>query len=356
MKPLFDGIGKNSKILKSIADVYRGITQARRRAYDQGIKRYYRLPRPVISVGNLTVGGTGKTPVVLYLADKLAGWASVSILSKGYGRKSPRSYLTLHDRRELDAKACQIFGDEPVMMAKKLPSNVSIHVGPKRYQLGTMALDRGPVDLFILDDGLQHMELQRDLDIVLLDGQQDPQKLETLPIGPLREPIESISHADIVWINHCNPDGSHRIDMAWLKEMVPDAVIVKSRFIPGVVVTTDSDFEVNSESIKSKTLAAFCGIGKPTSFFHTLEEDGLNVKIKKAFPDHHFFTRKELIELQKEARLAGCTALITTEKDAARINQIPQLDITCYVQKLEIEILDGEEALWEKIGESIKLG
>ena len=346
---------KHSGFLKALSDIYRGIATARRRAYDRGVKRHFRLPRPVISVGNLTIGGTGKTPVVLYLSQKLSGWARLAILSRGYGRKSPRSYLTINDPRHLDSSACEIFGDEPVMLAHNLPDNVSIHVGPKRHKLGLMALERGPVDLFVLDDGLQHMELLRDIDIILLDGQVDPRLLETLPAGPLREPPEILNRADIVWINHCNEDGSHAIEESWLHDTAPDAIIVKSRAVPDDIFTLDSEIPLERDRLPEGKLAAFCGIGKPESFYNTLAAAGISIGYRQSFPDHYQYTRKDIVRLQQCAADHGCRALITTEKDAVRIDQYMKLDMTVYILKLRLEILEGEEAMWERIGEAIRL-
>jgi len=346
---------EKSSFLKVLSDIYRGIATARRRAYDGGSKKHYRLPRPVISVGNLTIGGTGKTPVVMYLAKMLSGWARLAVLSRGYGRKSPRAYLTINDPHHLDSSACDIFGDEPVMLARNLPDNVSIHVGPKRHKLGLMALERGPVDVFILDDGLQHMELLRDIDIILLDGQVDPRLLETLPAGPLRESPEILNRADIVWINHCNEDGSHAIEENWLHKIAPDAIIVKSRAVPDEIFTLDSEIPIARKDMPESSIAAFCGIGKPESFFNTLAEAGIPIGYRQSFPDHYPYSKKDIIRLQRSAAEHGCRALITTEKDAVRLDSCMKLDMTLYILKLRLEIIEGEEAMWERIGEAIRL-
>jgi tetraacyldisaccharide 4'-kinase len=341
--------------LEPLGGVYRGVARARRRAYEEGTRPSRKLPRPVISIGNLTVGGTGKTPLVIYLCEKLAGWCHPAILTRGYGRKSKRDYMAVPSPKLLDSRAALFFGDEPVMMARRL-KNTSIHIGPNRYKNGLKALDRDPVDVFLLDDGFQHVELARDLDIVIVDGGEDVRTLQTLPAGPLREPVESISRADIVVINHCKADGSHKIDMNWLRSQCPDVPIVLSRYEIKGMINAGTNEVADSKNFKKRKLFAFCGIARPQHFYSTLMEQGLNVVGSKSFNDHHIFTGRELSDLSDQAAALGADGLISTEKDVARLDTDKLGPLPLFFPRLDLIVLDGEENMWERIGEVLNVG
>ncbi len=346
---------KYKRWLSPLADIYREAARARRRAYEEGRKRRKRLPRPVLSVGNLTVGGTGKTPTVLYLVQKLSGWCQVAILSRGYGRKGARSYQALPSARVLDDRAALFFGDEPVLLARRLPST-SVHVGPNRYSAGLKALDRRPIDLFVLDDGFQHVELERDIDMITLDGQQDPRELKPLPAGPLREPVDALKRADIVLINHVNADGSHEIDLDWLRSLCPEAPIVTARLEPSGIYECRTGNLIDREEIESIPLYAFSGICNPESFHLTLREQGFQIKDHRAFPDHYRYKARDIQLLNREARSIGAKGFITTEKDSVRIcgDRLPELPL--YYVEVSLRILEGEEAMWERIGDVLHAG
>jgi len=335
-----------------VASLYQKAVQARRHAYETSRRPKKRLPRPVISVGNLTVGGTGKTPFVLYLCDKLSGWRHVAILSRGYGRRNPRAYVTLPDARQLDERAPLFFGDEPVMMAKHI-ANASIHLGPNRWRTGRLALDRAPVDLFILDDGFQHVELHRDLDIVILNGQEDPRRLGVLPAGMLREPAETLRRADIVVISRCTPDGQHQIDLDWVRSLCPNAPIVLARYAIVGAFDLKTGNAVPLDDLRNHPLFAFCGIAEPTSFRDTLTEAGLKLVGHHCYGDHHYFRGRELHDIETEAVAAGAAGLITTEKDAVRILPFRIRGLPIYRLDVKFVVLEGEERLWERIGDAL---
>lgn len=341
--------------LEPLGDMYRGAARARRRAYEEGRRPRRKLPRPVISVGNLTVGGTGKTPLVMYLCEKLAGWCHPAVLTRGYGRRGKRDYVTLPDPRQLDERAALFFGDEPVMMARRL-ARTSIHLGPNRYKTGLRALGCSAVDVFILDDGFQHIELARDLDIVILDGTEDVRRLHALPAGPLREPVESLSRADIVLINHCAPDGSHRIDRDWLRGLCPDAPVVRSRYTVESLINARSGEELKPEQLREFPLFAFCGIAQPGHFRDTLKELALTLAGSRSFGDHHVLGKREYQELSRLAQESGARGFITTEKDATRLNTALLDPLPVYYPRLKLMILEGEEQMWERIGEVLNVG
>jgi len=342
------------RVLDPIAGVYRGVVEARRHAYETGRKKQQALPRPVISIGNLTVGGTGKTPMVMYMAQKLSSWCHVAILTRGYGRSDKRSYLVVPDPSRLDERAEIFFGDEPIMMSRHI-KNTSIHVGPNRHKNGMNALATHPVDVFLMDDGFQHINLKRNLDIVVVDGAEDLKSLQPLPAGPLREPVEAIKRADIVVINHCSETGEHIVDMDWLKKMCPTAPIITSRYKVSGVVDCVTGEKISIEDIKHRPLFAFCGIAKPHKFINKLAESGLNVVGQRYFGDHHRFTGREIRNVLNQAVEAGAESLIVTEKDSVRIRSGKIKGLSVYYLAIELEILEGEERMWESIGEVLNV-
>ncbi len=338
--------------LGPVSDWYKGIVRARRSAYRDGRHPAMHLPRPVISVGNLSVGGTGKTPAVIFLARELASYGHVAVLSRGYRRRSPRTYLTLPRSRRLDYDACKIFGDEPVMIAYQNLNNISVHVGVDRYRCGIMALQRTPADVFLLDDGFQHMGLHRDLDIVLIDGTRDPSNLDLFPAGPLREPVENLANADVIWITRCATDGSHKIDLKNLARISPDSLVVTSRYKAHKVCSLVDHSTCSLTQIENRNLFAFCAVGTPEGFYDTLRECGANLTGTASFPDHHCYTKRELEKLFRKAKASGATALITTEKDAVRVENSPGWPMPVLELRVKINLLSGYEALMERVLET----
>ncbi len=344
-----------SRWLGPVAELYRGAAAARRQAYEEGRRPLRKLPRPVVSVGNLVVGGTGKTPMVLYLCDKLSEWCHVAILSRGYGRKNARTYLRLPKANQLDDRAALFFGDEPVMMARRL-KKVAINVGPNRYRAGLNALNSDPVDLFLMDDGFQHVELHRDVDIVLLDGRDNPPDLQVLPSGPLREPAETISRADIVVITYCEADGGHRVDLDWLRRVNPTAVLATARYEVDAFIDCTGGVEIDREELRHHPLYAFSGIAHPERLLDTLAEYDLKISGHRFFADHHYFTGRQLHDVKEEALNAGADGLITTEKDSVRIRIAKLRGLPVYYPRIRMKLLSGEEAIWERIGEVLHVG
>jgi tetraacyldisaccharide 4'-kinase len=278
--------------------VFGTLVAARARLYDQGILPIYRLNYPVISVGNLTTGGTGKTPLVIELARRFQelGYRPV-ILSRGYRRKS-RGVLIV-SRGQGPEVDWQQSGDEPQLMAVRLPG-VSVVVGGDRYQAGQRAEAENLGNLFILDDGFQHRKLHRDVDIVTIDPVEWAGEGRLLPEGPWREPRTSIGRAHVACVQS-SPDAPD-IDLPIPKFEVD--TIVEGLSYQGSIHPVDT--------LAGKDVTAFAGIAKPERFFKLLESLGLNVTEGISFRDHHRFSPDEI------SKLPGQT-LITTEKDAIRL-------------------------------------
>ena len=281
-------------------------------AYDLHLLKPRRLTWPVISVGNLSVGGTGKTPVVLLLAELLSarGW-SVDVLSRGYGRSNQRVM------RVDPQGAWEEFGDEPFLMAQ---NGVSVYVGAGRYQPGLLAEKAAaaseaagreiPRRTHILDDGFQHRKLARAVDIVLL--QREDLKDDMLPLGRLREPLCALERADICVLREEDAALSPRV-LQLMGQTDPAHIwIVKRR----TVVSAMAAFPDPTPSA-----LAFCAIGDSQGFFHSLREAGVDVQSEMAFRDHHVYTDKDVERLITAAQSSESKCFVTTEKDSVRFSR-----------------------------------
>ncbi len=292
---------------------FRLLLQARAKLYDTGVLTALRLPSPVISVGNLTVGGTGKTPLVVALAEGLrARGLRPVVLSRGYKRTS-RGVLVV-------GNSWEEAGDEPYLMSKRL-QNVPVVVGANRYEAGLLAHRKNLGDIFILDDGFQHRRLHRDVDIVTIDPVEWAAGESLLPAGPWREPKHAIERAHFACVHD-----------------VPGAD-VPSLSIPSFLIRTEVDgvykdgVPVPLESIRGRAIVAFAGIAKPERFFSTLESLGLKPVQCVRFRDHHRFSRRDIARLGGEVR-------ITTEKDAVRLEGLGAGDFVWVRVSAKIPELD----------------
>ena len=297
----------------------------RNRLYALGVFRVQRLPCPVISVGNIAVGGTGKTPAVIAIAEHLqkAG-LRVAILLRGYKRKAREGITVVSDGRWVYASATES-GDEAYMMAQHL-SGVPIIVGRERYLAGQIALERFNVDVLLLDDAFQHRQLGRDVDILTVPVTHpfgNPARL--LPAGTLREPPSALRCADIILLTHVDtPEISLHAKKA-VKRLAPDALVLESvhqptRLYP--LIPGDSGEHRDIEVLKGKRLLAVCGIGNPDTFFGTLTRCSPASIELMAFPDHHVYVEADGQRINAAFRAAEADLVVTTQKDAQKLGPV----------------------------------
>jgi tetraacyldisaccharide 4'-kinase len=275
-----------------VSAAFRFLIQAREKLYNCGILPTLRLNHPVISVGNLTVGGTGKTPLVIALAEAFRerGFRPV-ILSRGYGRTSRGVIVAGSNWKEV--------GDEPFLMKQRLV-NVPVVVGADRYQAGLAAEKNKLGDLFILDDGFQHRRLHRDVDIVTIDPVEWAAGEALLPRGPWREPKSAAARAHAACVQSINGAAMPSLP-------IPEFAVHYE--VEGIY---SGDARVEAESLRQSAVVAFAGIAKPERFFSTLESIGIRPVRCVPFRDHHDYSKREIEGL-------GGDILITTEKDAVRL-------------------------------------
>jgi tetraacyldisaccharide 4'-kinase len=275
--------------------LYGWCVRARAAAYANGWLKQNRLRGKVISVGNVTVGGTGKTPMVMWLAEKfLAQGNRVAILSRGYRGSGGTS-------------------DEVELMKRRLGDRVAFGVGKNRFEQGKRIEERAPIDIFLLDDGFQHLALARDADIVMLDGTRRV-KGQLLPAGPMREPVDAYLRADILVVTR----KSEPREIATLFADKFSIFYGQTRLLGFRRLGEESELRYGSE-IGPGPFFAFCGIGNPQAFFDDLAHWHVPLAGKQHFRDHHRYSASDLGELKDAALRAGAIAFVTTEKDACNI-------------------------------------
>ncbi len=320
-------------LLWPLSLIYGQVTQLRAWLYANGFLKQRKLGRPVISVGNLTVGGTGKTPMVIWLAEHfLAEGKRVGILSRGY-------------------KGSDGTSDEIELMKFRLQERAKFGVGPDRYAQGRK-LER-EVDVFLLDDGFQHLQLARDMNILLIDAAQPLGKQTMLPTGRLREPVSAMGRADLLVFTRA--------------ETVPGTEAAIQRF-PGDPVFSAAtrllgfrQFGVpeapllQREPVGEGPFYAFCGIGNPKAFFQDLKNWDLPLAGQCEFADHHHYDARDTMELALAARSSGAKAILTTEKDAQNLAGMKFNDLPAYVAVIDL-VIAKEESLLGLIREKIQVG
>ncbi len=344
-------------LLQQLSYLYRLIVQTRQKLYQHGVFRHHTLGCQVVSVGNLTVGGTGKTPIVEVFARSLARQGrKVAILSRGYKRDEPSWLQRMGQRVTLrtpmlpplvvsDGKHLLLdsatSGDEPYMLASNLP-NVTVLVDKNRVKAGQYAISKLGCDTLILDDGFQYMKLKHRLDIVLVDRTNPFGNRHLLPRGILREPIRNIKRAGFIFITKCHGDPPDDLKKA-LREMNPHAEISECRHCPRYVQDIFTGERKGLEFLKGLEVAAVSGIAVPKGFEDELVRLGAKVVYHKRYADHHRYRQQEIIDVINKGLSRGAAAVITTEKDAVRFPMLERRDLPLYFLRVEIELLSGAE-------------
>jgi tetraacyldisaccharide 4'-kinase len=333
-----------SKImLAPLSALYGMATRARLALYQQGAFSIERVAAPVISVGNITSGGTGKTPLVAWLARAVAREGKrACILTRGYGRENPKSRVLVSDGERVLADARE-GGDEPLMLALMLRGMAAVVCDPNRVEAARWAMKNLNSEVFILDDGFQHLRIARDLDIVTVDAMNPWGGKHLLPRGTLREPLAGLKRADCLVITRADQSTDMDALRAEASRLSGGRPIFLSstklsRVRPLIQTTTQQDHSINT---LAQPFAAFCAIGNPQAFFKQLDDGGVRPAYTRAFADHHVYTQSEIDALSGEARARGAQALLTTAKDAVKLQSI-NFSLPCYV--LEVEIVFDEEA------------
>ena len=353
-----------------VAEAARGVLHALSGLYAAGVRRrnasfdaqtgVSHAKHPVISIGNITAGGTGKTPTVRYVCECLAKTGRrPAVLTRGYGaEKNAKSFFVSEAGRILVGPAAS--GDEAWLLSKQMPF-ADVVVGRKRAE--SAALAETHADVFVLDDGFQHRALARDLDIVLIDATNPFGYEYVLPRGLLREPLESLQRADIVVLTRTDrvtPEGLNQTKDA-LRDMLPHVPIYETvhetRGIQTIERWLAGEAPDPVQSCKGVKLLAVSGIATPQSFIDNLTAAGLTVHAEKAYGDHHAYGEDDLIDLLKEAFFSGAEAVVTTEKDAVKMAPLLEdsdLKIPVFVLPVGIRFTGDEAGFCERLIEAVR--
>jgi tetraacyldisaccharide 4'-kinase len=322
---------------------YTLVHQLRLQAYNGGWVAVRRLPCRVISVGNVTLGGTGKTPVVEAIADLLhREGLRVCVLSRGYGGK-PQEAITVVSDGERCLVPANAAGDEPVLLAERL-AGVPVVVAKNRYAAGMLAVERFGVDVIVLDDGFQHIQLARDLDIVLLDAARPFGNGRLFPRGDLRERPTALARAAVVVLTRWEPDMAPSTTALKLPQPVP--LLFHSRYELLDLQVLDDGRVLPLATLKGQRVLAFCGIGTPEHFCRTLQGLEAEVVAFTTFPDHHPYSRSDLHRLVQTAAQCGTAILVTTEKDGVRLRRLLPLSVQVWALRIRATIVE-QEATWK---------
>lgn len=324
-------------VLRAVEPFYAGAALARNWLFDLGIRKSRPLDQPVVSIGNITTGGTGKTPLVRWLAERLrVDGRHVAILSRGYRAQGGGigDELTMLDhalnRRE----------GQPIRMA----------ANPDRYRAGASLLrDHPEIDVFLLDDGFQHRRLGRDFDLVLISAIQPFGFGHVLPRGLLREPLRGLRRADAIVITHADRADDRLLDEieARIRKYNPLAPLYRAVHAPAGLLSSQSPADrLPLDQLSTRRFFAFSGIGAPSSFENPLEQFGPNLVGRRRFMDHHNYTPVELNDLTREARARGAEVLLTTEKDWVKIERFPcELPVLRLDVRVQFQADHGERLL-----------
>ncbi len=309
------------------------------------------LATPVISIGNITVGGTGKTPCTAYIANFLQQRElRVAILSRGY-KRTTTGIVEVSDGKNILCEAHQA-GDEPYLLAQKCPS-VSVIVNADRYAAGKWLAAKNKVDVFLLDDGYQHIQLGRNLNLLLLDATEPQENYELLPAGKLREPLFAIKRADAVILTRSDQAKSLEALQSLIQNHCRrNTPIFLARHKIAALQLVNSISSIND--LTKVPVAALSCIAKPESFLHSLAQQNLNVIFQQNFSDHHRYSTEEFLQFVAHARAAQATAIITTEKDIANIpvEALQTSSLPVYVTLIQF-VVDNDHDLQSLILQAI---
>jgi len=328
-------------LLWPFAQAFRLLTGARAAAYRRGWLRARRLPGKVISVGNLSVGGTGKTPMVLLLA----GWLRrrglhAAVLTRGYGRRE-RIPLVINGQGEVTKYTPDLMGDEPILLARRQP-DLTIGIGADRFRVAQqIQATEGPFapGVYLLDDGFQHLQLARDLDLVLVDASESLARQAVLPAGKLREAPAALARADVIVLTRAGESPAEET-AALIRRHNPRAPVFRAGTRITGAFEAGTHRSANLFALKQQPALAFCGIGNPRAFWDDLRRWGVNVAGTLAFPDHYRYTIPDFRTLIREADRAGAVVLLTTEKDLINMMVVPPSNPPTFYCPMELAVED----------------
>lgn len=349
-------------LLHGVSWLYKCLIVTRNRLYDRRVLPSLRLPCAVVSVGNLAVGGTGKTPMTVYLVKQIQtlGYRP-AILSRGYKGHCEKTGAVVSDGRSILCDARQA-GDEPYLMANLLPT-VPVIVGSDRTRAGRMAFERFSPDVLVLDDAFQHRRLHRDVDILLLDGRAPFGNSFVLPRGPMREPVQALQRCHAIVLTRCSSQsaGTHR-NVAAMARPRPVFRTHHRPLVRGIVPADhfpeqrhlDQGPGEASPQLSGRRVYAFCGLARNQGFFDTAEQTCGALAGHMGFEDHHAYRPADMQRITAAARASNSECLVTTDKDFVRLPQTMRLPMPLLVLGIRIAFNDDADAFQRFIKQQLE--
>lgn len=330
-------------ILYAFSLLYRLIISLRNRLYDHKIFSEKKLACPVISVGNITVGGTGKTPCVIWLTRMLQeeGFRP-AVLSRGYGGKSAAPVNIVSDGENILLSAAEA-GDEPYLIARSLPG-IPVITGPQRILTGNKAIENFGSDILICDDAFQHRRIFRDINLALLDSEKPWGNGYLLPRGELREPVTALRRADAFLLTRADEVKKISAIPGKLAQAENIPVFLSTHKIVDIVCGNGGK-HLSLAELKDKKVCAFAGIARPDSFQSAIKQAGAKLVSFDIFSDHHRYSPEELKKIRNNFLRNNADLLITTEKDGMRLTEFPEFLAGIYLLRVKLAIIPDENAL-----------
>jgi tetraacyldisaccharide 4'-kinase len=322
---------------------FEALVRIRNRLYSYSLVPRHRLMNPVISIGNITTGGSGKTPLVIYIAQVFLklGWNPV-ILSRGYGRRDLSKTWILAPQNSVSSPA-RILGDEPALMRRHLPS-IWMGISRNRFKTGASIAQRQARTIFLLDDGFQHRKLHRDLDVVIIDRTQPLKANRLLPRGTLREPPSGLRRCHVVVINGTPETADSDSIEAEIRSLHAGSAIFHCTQTIGYLIPFHSWLENPPHHILAKTPRSaylVSALGNPHRFHSDVRQLGIEVRGIRSYRDHYWLKREDWLACANEARNQAADAIITTEKDAVKISHPPDFPLLVSIQSTQISDADA---------------
>jgi tetraacyldisaccharide 4'-kinase len=321
------------------SSLYGAAMKTRRALYGSGRLRVHELGVPVISVGNLTLGGTGKTPLVEWIARELAKTGlRVCILTRGYGRQNAATRTIVSNGNDILANADEA-GDEPLLLAEKLKGQAAVISDADRVAAAGWALENFDSEVFVLDDGFQHLRVARNLNILTIDATNPWGNGKLLPAGILREPRAELARADCIVITRADDLNSTDAVRREVVRQAKQTSVFSSRMKLSGLRAVHGQSLVDAEEIKASGVVAFCGLGNPDSFFSLLRRSGYQLTQTRVYRDHYRYLQTDVDQIEQAARRHGAQVLLTTAKDEVKLRSL-KFELPCYSADIEIEIED----------------
>jgi len=324
---------------------YGAIIKARNSLYEKDVFKSFSLDVPTVSVGNITVGGTGKTPLVAFVSELLfENGEKVCVLTRGYGRANPKKRVLVSDGVKILVNVKQA-GDEPFELAERLLGKAVVVADANRVAAGIWAREKFGITAFVLDDAFQHRRVRRDSDIVTVDAGNPFGNKKLLPTGILREPLENLKRADAIVITRANLCVEKQIaDLKFEISKINERckIFVSGNRISNLVDLGNFPVKMQSTQRAKDKALAFCALGNPNNFFEQLRRENFNLTATQKFPDHYFYKQKDIEKLEKIARQKGAEVLLTTAKDAVKLKDL-NFNLPCFVAQSDF-VFDDEDA------------